>query len=387
MYGLFAQTLWLGPSLLLKAVTAVILYLSQTLLTASLLVLLLYSTGWMDRIMCHLAEWNASLLLNWAPVTIGSMQVDLIRGKVWVSNVIVHAPQRKAWKWESPVLCRIGKAHVSTNLAHCLLFKFFLREELPLELYTVELSDIQVFVERKQQVFNFYLMDKSVTVPDPVTDEQQDDEAEIETEDVAPEPLFEPEQGDNDEAQQLVDDMVRTIGRAAHEGWQESGKRLASQLKQLMTQENVNKTAAMQKGVKIVQKVSQNLVAKTQNLPQVITPNRTHNEGAEIVYGRVGRIVLNDVRVFTRDHQYSNDTSKLSSKWNKPICMEQVVVRAAELCAPLSATDKDQLPIVHQPVDKIIEVVVKRVLAEMSKSSRFLQSAVGEVLEYMEERN
>lgn len=451
-----------------------------------------YSLGWIHRWLWHIAESEASKLLNDTPVTIGSLRCDLLRGKVWASNIILHAPRRAQWKWQSPVLARIGKVYVECNVVAIAFFFWCCGgEEIPLELVTVEVSDVQCFVERKQQVFNFYLMDPHVDVPDPVEEEEEDDDyaqhdqnheheldqhhrqhrrADLPPVDTTLEwdtttttaassgttsRLASTEAVDSVEqaSQRLVDDMVRALGRVAQQGslsdaLVESRKTLTSKLRALQQKNNAtslseggegfegssnNKAIVMQEGVKIVQQVSKSLVTKTQALPQVVVPaRRSLGKKEKIVYGRVGRIVVQDARVFTRDHQWnhgslattstttsnndgdgpeagtaydddhdrttsplghrskssprprSSSSSSSSSCWNKPIYMERVVLRAAELCPPLSARDDNNLPLVYQDMNKILDVVIKRVLTEMAKSNtgQFFQTAMEEVLDY-----
>ena len=71
--------------------------------------------------------------------------------------------------------------------------------------------------------------------------------------------------------------------------------------------------------------------------------------------------------------------------WNKPITLQEVVFRAAELCPPMSSTDEDDLPAIYQPADKLAEVVWRRILAEMAKTNtgRLFQTAVGEALAFI----
>ena len=42
--------------------------------------------------------------------------------------------------------------------------------------------------------------------------------------------------------------------------------------------------------------------------------------------------------------------------WNSPIFIQSLVVRAAELCPPMSLKDGDGLPAIYQGVDKIVEL-------------------------------
>ena len=69
-------------------------------------------------------------------------------------------------------------------------------------------------------------------------------------------------------------------------------------------------------------------------------------------------------------------------QWNKPIVLKEIVIRAAELCPPMSSLDEKGHPAIYQPIEKLVEVVWKRVLTEMAKSQtgRLLTTAMGEVL-------
>ena len=63
--------------------------------------------------------------------------------------------------------------------------------------------------------------------------------------------------------------------------------------------------------------------------------------------------------------------------------LTRTLVRAAELSPGLSLMDPDTgLPAIYQPIDKLIEVMARKILAELAKSQsgRLFQNAVGEVL-------
>jgi hypothetical protein len=74
--------------------------------------------------------------------------------------------------------------------------------------------------------------------------------------------------------------------------------------------------------------------------------------------------------------------------------IQQVVLRASELCPPKSLVergvegddDDTEYPAIYQPLDKVAQVVLKRLLAEMAKSNtgRLLETAMGEVLAYLQ---
>lgn len=113
---------------------------------------------------------------------------------------------------------------------------------------------------------------------------------------------------------------------------------------------------------------------------------------------RVGRIAITDARIFTKDSwiqlQDEDNTTNSSSNtgssnnkggWNKPIFIESMIVRAAEMCPPMSLKDDDDLPAVYQTIDKVLEIVWRRLLAEMAKSNtgKLFSTAMFEVLNLM----
>jgi hypothetical protein len=466
---MLAPTVLLGWATVYGAFTSALVQVSQGLLLFSFFVSVAFRVGWVHRLMVWSCERELRRALNGTPVTVGSLRVDLLRGRAWLSNIILHAPRREAWRWQSPVQARVGKLYVECNLVLCLLSLWFLWEERPIDVATVEASDIQGFVERKNNVFNFYLMDPHIDVPDPpvdVDDDNGDDNEHLSgpqhrvgahesnaaqqqapfeastsalpidpasaqprnhpgstlSADGGAGPLEEPAATQLEEAsaasaaQKLVDDMVRALGRATqrgsfHAALAESRERIKTELKAL--QKNKSKAGAMQEGVKIVQQVSKSIVEKSQNVPNVVFPTRRHGFKGKTVYGRIGRVVLRDLRVFTRDHHFDRRKSKPAGggagastgddchsdpdeemdttsvptwdgAWNRPIWLEKVTLRAAELCPPLSSKDKDGLPLVFQPLDRSFEIIWKRVLTEIAKSNTgaFFQTAVGEVLDF-----
>jgi hypothetical protein len=451
-------------SALLSAWTRLFLSLLQGLLYGSFFLTLTYYCGWWDRAIWWISETQAKNLLNDTTVTIGSLRLDwthLFCGKVTIhaSNVIVHTPQREQWQWSSPVLARIGSARVECNLPITLFNHLVRRIELPIELYTVVVSDVQVFVERQQNIFNFYLLDRQMILPDPKVmllkplkkpptlsskREEEEDldksfsaqeliqrtslesvESGLNPQDVhraPPTPIINPSTPVNTEhkkqAAQLVEEMlqaVKTLGRAAQEGSlqgaiQQQGHHLADKLRGFQGKET------LEQGVRVMQHVSQVAVEslQKQNLEQWVPQRKSSSLPPP--KGRVGCILLSDMRIFTRDSwimtpgggsgknstpmetassssstsQNNNNnanatTTTTSDGWNKPIFIQQVTVRSSELCPPMSLKDENGLPAVYQPLDKVAEVVSRRVVAEMAKSNtgRLFSAAMGEVVGIM----
>ena len=477
--------------------TNVLSHVVRSVLWCSFAFSLAYSFGWVQRLLWLILEQTATMLWNGTPVTIGSLEIDLLRGRIWATNVVIHTPKREEWQWESPLICRIGRVYVEHNwvssfLAMLLRMVTGQGQKQIIELYTVEVSDIQGFIERKQHIFNFYLMDKLFDLPDPKVileeeqrakdlqnhqqqqQQQQQQEGEGNSSDDAD---GQPQQQDNTseastdfnveqecvevvstlnreqnngsvagsaaslaqegkedlmeveehrQAQQLVDDMftaVKSIGRNARKrgslaaAMVEHRAQLTSKLKQFKGTKN--KSASMQEGVKVIQRVGKAVAKKTKDIQTVMPKMPPRREGDEVpIFARVGRVIVEDARIFTRTNtigqgkspsetsvssgktgegsvmkqpdQQTDDKSKrdsnskgtyvapegLGAKWNKPIGISEIVLRSSELCPPNSLLDENGLPAIYQPVDKILDVILKRALVGLAQSNtnRFVQT-------------
>jgi hypothetical protein len=212
------------------------LWLLHKLLVLCLALYVAYVAGWIHRLICYCAECEARKVLNGCTVTVGAIRYDLVQGRYWASNVVIHAPAQRVWKWKAPIFARIGKVYVESNTVQCLLSLFFLLEEIPVELYTVHLSDIQCFIERKHNMYNFFLLDPTMILPEIVPDNDVDEKAARSVEETASDggikernPDFAGERGEdgndatmscsnNINAQHIVDDMLQAVRQAVATG-------------------------------------------------------------------------------------------------------------------------------------------------------------------------
>ena len=467
-------------------------YLIRYGLLVSLFLSLCSYMGWTRRFLWVLAEDALSDAFR-TTVTIGSLDLSFLRGTVLITNVIIHTPQqqqqqgnnnKKEWKWESPLIVRIGRLRCRLflwgyvmeiikqwcSMVDCLLFRREGQDEniyiMKVDLYSMEISDCQFFVERQQNVFNFHLLDPNnntvpsvpttTIVPDTTSDTtivhshqqpQEEDGAPSSspipfeetlstatdstthttattTTTVTTTTMDEEDLQEQQQARELMQQMFSALQTSLkrRNGWKDAWRvpkqTLTSKLREW--QQAPRKADAMQHGVRVLQQA----VATTKtNLQRLEASNTTSVTTASTIANattalhhqqqqhqhqqqqqqqkasassvpqqqppqqlpppfvlRVGRIQLKEMRVFTRDYL-------VTKRWNKPIVIGQVVLRAAELCPPLSLLDDEGLPALYQPIDKIMEVIMRRVLAEMAKSQsgRLLHSAVGEVLGFMTE--
>jgi hypothetical protein len=414
---------WNLPNKFLSVMDVAIHLCLRSFITLCFLLSLCYYLGWIERWIWWKIEDEASILLNRAKVTIGSFRLDfteILQGKLTahVSNVMLHTPQRDEWGWESPLVARIGKAKVECNAPITLFHLVFFKQDLPIELYTLVLSDIQVFVERYESVINVYLMDPCCVVPSPPfpngkTNEHSatvDEETISNNDENSSSDSSRADTGTHHEkAQQLVDEMlgsVESLGRAARRGnftqtIRQHGLELADRIREGLgkkNRSNADKKQQLAEGVKVLRTAGKVAVKSLQSTPQLIQPERLMLNPKPPPLCRVGRIAITDARIFTKDSwiqlQDEDNTTNSSSNtgssnnkggWNKPIFIESMIVRAAEMCPPMSLKDDDDLPAVYQTIDKVLEIVWRRLLAEMAKSNtgKLFSTAMFEVLNLM----
>jgi len=469
-------------------------FVLNTLVFIAIIIAVANHVGWLNRWIFFILEKEAKKATQ-TKVTIGSFTIEwseLLQGKITLhaSNVIIHTPQRDEWRWDSPLIARIGKATVECNAIITIFHAVFLRQEVPIEAYTIVVSDVQVFIERRESVINVYLLNPTLQLPPPPFKKEKDQlesgkesaasngnpnttslqegsdlhATEIVSREDASErhnmsaensvhastqsdlqgsttffdtkssvnPLAEDtsvnKDNHNQQAKALVKEMlhaVQDLGGAAARGQlphaiKRQGLELVGRLKGFRQQEN------LEEGIRVMQQFGKVAVESLQSAPQLILPqpDTTRERKNKVIYIRIGRIVANDIRIFTKDswinaksnHNSSVDTTSenatgtLSSQqvndfsnkstrniesdrvhtnnngsWNRPIYIESMVLTSSELCPPMSMKDDKQLPALFQNVDKIMEVVWRRVLAEIAKSNtgKLFSTALGEMLSVM----
>ncbi len=123
-----------------------------------------------------------------------------------ITELIIHTPQRHQWKWDSPLIARVGRIDLSFNIFTTLIVPNFIQHifnhvistapssssnvsqgnvnsssnkigHLPSlsmltmktsikDIYSVQAYDVQVFIEKRGNVFNFHLLDPKLDIPD-----------------------------------------------------------------------------------------------------------------------------------------------------------------------------------------------------------------------------
>lgn len=137
------------------------------ILTAALA--FLHQSGALRRYAINFAQVEISKNINGAPVTLSDGQFDLWRGKVIARDLIIHNKDIHLWEWDSPCLARIGRIEATVNFTSVIKLPFNIGHVLNHEffdIYTALVEDVQVFVEKRKNVFNFHLLDPSLNIPD-----------------------------------------------------------------------------------------------------------------------------------------------------------------------------------------------------------------------------
>lgn len=128
----------------------------------------LHQTGALRRYVLQVTEKELSKNMNGALVTLSDARVDLWRGRVVVQDLIVHNKDRDDWEWDSPCLVRVGRIEAALNFASVIQLPRIgrLLNHTFFDVYTVLVEDVQVFVEKRKNIFNFHLLDASLDIPD-----------------------------------------------------------------------------------------------------------------------------------------------------------------------------------------------------------------------------
>jgi hypothetical protein len=129
----------------------------------------LHQTGALRRYAIHFAEVEISKNINGAPVSLSDGQFDIWRGKVIARDLIIHNKDIHHWEWDSPCLARIGRIEATINFTSVIKLPFGIGHVLNhdfIDIYTALVEDVQVFIEKRKNVFNFHLLDPSLAIPD-----------------------------------------------------------------------------------------------------------------------------------------------------------------------------------------------------------------------------
>ena len=159
--------LLLPATALRRAIRPVLAVLLDVLVLLGLLCAALQRAGVLRRLLLRLTEREISRNANGAPVTVGDLEVDLLRGTARLTDVIVHSPRRDEWRWDSPCVARVGRVDVSISVLSFLDWGIGEALGFPVrDVHWAVVTDVQAFVERRRDVFSFHLLDPALDLPD-----------------------------------------------------------------------------------------------------------------------------------------------------------------------------------------------------------------------------
>lgn len=431
--------------------------------------------------------------MNGTLVTLSDLNIDLWRGRIIVQDLVIHNKDREVWEWESPCLARVGRIECTLNFASVIDIPYYgpVCNHVFKDIYTGLVEDVQVFVEKRRNVFNFHLLDDSLDIPDGgvvmeeyyrrrnkglvisssencVNNEKhqqqqhhvvQDqgilgDESDslltlsqsmsLNADDDRLDDSIAREAGSQsreklDEAAVIVEKLVGAVsnlGRAATDG---GSKALHSAIKNQkenlvksmkMLHSSTTASAAAATDNEPVAKPKKDKVAESvsviRQLGKVVEQNVTdikdqmsflqkppkRKEGLpkkKVDIVRIGSLLLREMRIFTKDVlvQKSNavvpndgvpsntpaDTANGDASiplnqtgWSRPIVIWELAFAGAEFSPHVSARDTTTgLPVVGIPVDRAVDIILKRLMTEAAKSNtgRLLETAFGDVFSLM----
>jgi hypothetical protein len=318
----------------------------------------LHETGALRRYAIKFAEDELGKNMNGVKITLSDGQFDLWRGKVIARDLIIHNKDRDNWEWDSPCLARVGRVEIALNFTSVIKLPLFGRilNHTFFDVYTILVEDVQVFVEKRKNVFNFHLLDPSLNIPGHtlIMDEYNNTKKkwpELETIDgeilvgVSKSVSLEKEEAQansvgsreevvegtqaretEEEANKIVEKLVGAvskIGKAANEGGskalqsvlrnQKDG--LVQNLKQLRTQKSMTGASSDKKdweskkkhGVSVMRElgkvVEKNVIDIKTSLSLLQKPPEKKQgwQSKSPDYIRVGSLLLREGRIFTKD--------------------------------------------------------------------------------------
>ena len=132
--------------------------------------------GILKRLLQVWIEYQLSQISNGAPISISDLEFQLIdfsnlKSTLIVHDAVVHTPEKNDWKWESPLIARVGYVKVTANLWSLLDLPYNIKQSLEIrmnpikDIYSLEMKDVQVFIEKRRNIFNFHLLDERLDLP------------------------------------------------------------------------------------------------------------------------------------------------------------------------------------------------------------------------------
>lgn len=479
------------------------------LVALSVLFGILHHFGILERIVQLLVERELSKTLNHAVVTLGCIRLDILKGRVVGKDLIIHSPDRNGWQWDSPCILRVGRVDVKFALLSVIDILRPIMDIPVIDIYSIHVDDLQCFVEKRRNVFNFHLLDPSLDVPlaDEVMKSLQeskqieqtiilnnttssgdstigvinnddhnsktspsflsndlgtsshsmnnefknhnfDKENDINLESSNPTNHFsdtnensettsnlkDHKQKNNNAANRIVTKLISNISvpDSSNNPLSDFKNNFVTQLKDIQNrfQYDNNNNSALALGsmlanrtVEAFQEIGKvhEIVKEVKHQVDSLSKPPPKKEGyvaPPIDNIRIGRIVVEEVRIFTRDiildrHGTENNENSMDGfvereknvtalktglpinavgkigscrGWQKPIYISKFCISGAELCTPSFARDENCYPIIGQNVEGVASVLIKHVAAELAQRNAgrvLLDNAYSEIYSWM----
>lgn len=511
------QNILLGPFNLVETLVSKVVHY---IVFVCCIYTLCHKTGLVRRVLRRLVELRLRELTNGSLVTLTSIEFDLgiISSEVVITDLIIHSPDRIQWRWDSPIIVRFGHISASFHLLSLLDLPSFIRKFLGwkvympvMEVYELRIDDVQLFLEKRLNVFNFHLLDCSLDIPQPddifVAMEKFGSKNSYASSgcDIGCYPISQTvsksgsdstltggnkrvgshkktihkivavtssstsSRGAENRAQEIVTNVlgaVSNLGRAANEGGtcglqsalmdQRDG--IIGQLRQLrslmvfenggnsrldaltsrFSAENASECKSKSNHVMVAKEsidvmkqvgrvMEKNVLDMKQQMDALSSPpprKESYLEVKKTNLFRFGRIVLTDIRIFTKDvilvghsdvkpfgTRLENDTLSSSvgffsekgrrslllggkegqhvnttEGWRKPIYINKVAVGGAELYPTFDSRVSENSPPIGQDINKIMSVVGRCLISEIAKSNsgQLLNTAFAEVFSFLQ---
>ena len=442
------------------------LFLLRVALIATAVLSFLHQSGALRRYVLQFVENELSKVMNGTMVTISDIQVDIWRGRVVIQDLVVHNKDRENWEWESPCLARVGRIEATLNFTSVVDIPYYgpILNHSFKEVYTMLVEDVQVFVEKRRNIFNFHLLDSDLEIPDAklvmeeykrrkgllregktnidVNDglENDDDsclgviqsigEVRLDASIKSDAQSQSRDREKIDEAQVIVEKLVGAVsnlGKAATDGGSKAlhsaiknqKDSLVKSMKMLHSSTGGKeepcgikpKKDKVAEGVSVIRQlgkvVEQNVTDIKDQMSFLQKPPK-RKEGLtkkKMDNVRIGSLLSREMRIFTKDmlvqkNNTNGETPDIVSNethvvepttsaqigWSRPIVIWELAITGAEFSPAMSARDPHTgMPIVGIPVDRAVDIVLKRLMAEAAKSNtgRLLETAFGDMFSFM----
>lgn len=377
------------------------------------------------------------------------LDLSSLQSTIIIYDGIIYTPECDTWKWDSPVLGRVGILKCSFNLLSLLDLPTWIKTMLCIDInpikdiYSIEAKDLQFFVEKRRNVFNFHLLDPSLDLPSPEevldsikmttamnmsTEISQSKSNIFKNNNMASN--IDPSDGQDEDEKKAKDfilgivDAVESLGRAANEGGtaalshalrnQKDG--LVNQLKKVqnmvevggdskLDQDKTKSIGIAKEGLHVMKHVGKVVEKNVQIMKEQVDalskppPKKSDWDYAKSTdLFRIGYINIDDIWIFTKDilvvtgspHNGDSDDSISKAEkrnlqdintagWSKPIFVERVPLRSHELCP---YEDKR----IGQPIEDILDIVLEKTFSEMAKSTagKLLSNVFSDVFSFFQ---